>query len=655
MLNELRILAESLKSAGIKPPARHENLKALRKGSVFILRIGRNGLVTECEECPFDPNQDPLWTIDSGNNGVSFPGFNLALNPSPETMRFLAGCLRDLPKQLVKTGLAKDCSSDFLPMRSILERCAQSDASIEGFLKSSRTALEALLNSGRMSKLGSRIFEKAKKDREAKLTVILDSDQIGNAHPVASQGTEQFINKWLLDHRPTFTAGGKGAAPSKSQRDAYGETGRIKKAFPTARLPQIGETVLYSMSSESPCQERYGQSESDSFPVTEGLTDSMREALEFVVHRSREGRTWARIPPSGGDTGKDDLLIAYLSCRPDNQGVLANLLGFDSTDADYGLNFWEQASASVIQALRGIPSGPSADDIHVLVLSEVDRGRKRVVLARSISAMTIQQCVLDWNRDAGNTPDVRILSPKKEVGLVAPRPPFPGEILRCLRRTWLRQAQRPTDAAVTPGCRLAQVYAVFLDRDKVEATRLLELSLLRCSGLLMTLGELQARSEQARACPNARRDVLVVLPTLGILLNMTGRKKEVYMSESAFLLGRLFSLLDGLHAIYCKDIRKGHMPGRLLGNSLLATALEQPVTALDVCSQRMLPYQAWAATTTSTDHAGLARWHLGQMQQIAEAIHKHGLPQSTTPQDRAEMMLGYLARHEKPSTKEETS
>lgn len=117
------------------------------------------------------------------------------------------------------------------------------------------------------------------------------------------------------------------------------------------------------------------------------------------------------------------------------------------------------------------------------------------------------------------------------------------------------------------------------------------------------------------------------------------------MNASPFQIGRLFAFVDGLHAVYSEAVRK-KLPNQLLGNSLIATAFDRPQTALDLLRQRILPYHAWAKTVEG-EKAGLARWHLKEIGEIAAMLNKEGVPKTTSETDRAEMLLGYLARHEK--------
>jgi hypothetical protein len=81
---------------------------------------------------------------------------------------------------------------------------------------------------------------------------------------------------------------------------------------------------------------------------------------------------------------------------------------------------------------------------------------------------------------------------------------------------------------------------------------------------------------------------------LSLLLARLGYELQTFMKEPAYLIGRFLAQLDRLHAYYAKHV-SGKEDGlrQLLGNAIMATALESPLRAFELAGQRMLPYQAW--------------------------------------------------------------
>ncbi len=118
------------------------------------------------------------------------------------------------------------------------------------------------------------------------------------------------------------------------------------------------------------------------------------------------------------------------------------------------------------------------------------------------------------------------------------------------------------------------------------------------------------------------------------------------MTSAAFLVGRFLNLADSLHLEYCRHVRNNAVPPQLVGNALMATALETPEKALSMLSQRVLPYQAWARTVKEGDRVGLVKTFLKHLSDVSEQLKDAPLPQRSSDADKAQMLLGYLARVE---------
>jgi hypothetical protein len=139
-----------------------------------------------------------------------------------------------------------------------------------------------------------------------------------------------------------------------------------------------------------------------------------------------------------------------------------------------------------------------------------------------------------------------------------------------------------------------------------------------------------------------------LLPSIfGLLLAKLGHRKGEYVKGPPFLVGRLLSLADQLHVQYCYGVRKGQVPPQLVGNALMATALESPTKAVATLAQRILPYQAWARTVQGGDEVRLAKYLLGELGRVSAELKDAELPASCGDLEKAAMLLGYLARSEK--------
>ena len=122
------------------------------------------------------------------------------------------------------------------------------------------------------------------------------------------------------------------------------------------------------------------------------------------------------------------------------------------------------------------------------------------------------------------------------------------------------------------------------------------------------------------------------------------------MENVPYLIGRFLNLADGLHAIWCRNVKeKDPLPSQLLGSSLFASFQIGPVQAFASSALRIKPYLDWAKTNQTKDVA-LSRWYIGEIGRIAASIKNLGIPVRLSDLDKAEMLLGYLASSDKSIT-----
>jgi hypothetical protein len=88
-----------------------------------------------------------------------------------------------------------------------------------------------------------------------------------------------------------------------------------------------------------------------------------------------------------------------------------------------------------------------------------------------------------------------------------------------------------------------------------------------------------------------------------------------------------------LHRNYCSHERDGKVPPQLLGNALMPTALESPVAGLARLAERLPLYYRCADSQLRADLA-----------EVERALDKDGLPERCSDTEKAQMLLGYLAR-----------
>ncbi len=130
------------------------------------------------------------------------------------------------------------------------------------------------------------------------------------------------------------------------------------------------------------------------------------------------------------------------------------------------------------------------------------------------------------------------------------------------------------------------------------------------------------------------------------------------MKESAFLLGRSLRVTDEIHRLYCEVVRKKELPSELCGSSLLVGMMESPTTTLSQLAMRSAPYVKWARAYHDKEKGGLVHYWLKQWADLADQLHVLEWPKRMTPEERAQLFLGYMAsvpKSEKTTTDQSDS
>jgi hypothetical protein len=694
MLNELFDLSLSLSQFKLEMLPSHPDLKKMKRQSGFIVGIDQDGLPASIEFCNREL-METLWKIEPHNH-ASFPSLNLTtpiwgfpshvaaqlankrsehrsrlpaiqeaiqdhgkLTYSPNDRRLLTR-IREFPAEIQRTVDFVAGDKKFAAFPELLRRLAKSQQTVEGFLQKLsdteiRTAREGQVQIQWVEEmLIGKWSPKEKKFSEGTIPIVLDLSDCSRYQCRVADPEMRTIYFDLLSALPTGTIApkGKGTIQIKGTCAFTAATSGLQAKFPSPILPVIGKTYLMSMNSDAPCQFRYGMTESGIFPVSKPVSDSLQTGLEFITSRDREGKTWKAIPSA--NKKESDLLIAYLAEKPQIAIGLASLFA-EEISGGLDTPFFEETATSVCKALEG-EVGISKDSlIRLLVLTKVDPGRAQALLSKNITVGGVLHAAREWQTAARNLPTISFASMARDTRKIVwltPSCPSPASVMRCLRKTWIRGGTEKCDV---PGCTLGEVYGLFLDlsyKREDSARGILPMLLERHTGLLLALKQGQHTSNSSKTflenagSADAVYSALAAVSLLGILLFKLGRFKENYMNEAAFNLGRLFSLVDDLHSLYCQEVR-GSTTGQLLGNALMNTALSQPVTALALLSERMLPYQAWARTIDSGEKIGLAKWLLKEIGNTSSQIDLDSLPRLTTDSFKAEVILGYIRSNPK--------
>jgi len=676
MLNELFHLAVVIKEAGIIPLDWHKDLKPLPiatpKKPCYKILLRSDGSISGIE--PMHGERTSMLRKWEPSNGNSFPGFNVqplyritdedrkkrlrkwregkeavdvvelknwchetqSKNWDTKTSKKLTKCLEEIPSQLKER--CGDIPETLDSVKKLFERISTwKDDVVPRFAQALESSIWTSLERGEeTSTLLPILAHEGSADHEPKgdrgsISVFLDV-QDWRDYPVAHKETIKWINTCLVQ---THASCGDNVGDHNQAEDAFGlESVKHEDKLPEVKLPIIGGVKLRAMSGESPCQYRYGTIDAKSFRIGADSRRRAKGALEWLGSVEREGETWGRAD------GKE-LIFAYPAILPKVPPKLAAFLGTRKTD-DSEARF-ENYAKDVVNCLKGL--APSLKDIELRVFSlrKMDKARTKVGFHRNCSAQRIVDAAREWQQGCDNIPAIQITvwgKKKGEVILSGPKTPFPLQIAECLNRVW---KQDGTTQCEIKGIPKSAGIELFFEASVIQGMVLhwLTVALRNGGGLFLSMGNNMHHNEVFKLDGFNKHKQL--MPTiLGLLLWKLGIRKETYMNNPPYLLGRMLKLSDELHALYCKEVRRNSLPPQLLGNALMVAALDSPTQAIAQLALRIAPYLGWARTN-STESAGLSRYFLKEFGVVEAKLRDIALPGRLDDPARAQLLLGYIS------------
>ena len=702
MLNELFHLFESLKRSGVKLHSWHRHFKECPQGvkalSVELDNQGRAANVSLIND----------QTIRAGlrkyekATGYSFPSFNmppllqfvndeekeraaklrkvLGSKKPPEAairdkelahllsvstsgwvrpdksahgkdeMDKLNDCLSSVTQEL--TAILGEDTGESRSFVELLKRAQQTDglALYEQLLKRAIHEMKSELSES-TEWMDVLFFHSGKK----KIAIVLElADQSRFAYPANHPEVQTWVNDRLLATETTE----KGNQRDAVAPDAFAvEGGGMNDSFPEVKMSVLGKVKLRAMSSESPCQRRYGFADAKSFRVSQSVRQNMKNALEWITRDERRGKTWCDVSSLGGASA---MLIAYPSELPAKSPELAGLLGgVEEEQSDPDGSRFEACARRVTETLKGQPASSRHADLRVFVLTKPDGFRTKVLHSIRYTVQHLLDRADEWQALCRDSPPILIrqFGPKKGDKSVWKRPltPYPTEVVWCLNTNWQRMGRH---AETTFDLQISDSLSLLLADGPVlrsVATRAVRAITSNSLSLLLAIGQAVHQEMVHQMGKIYSKQALLLPQILGLLLGKLGYKKGTYMKSPPYLIGRLLSLADQLHVQYCREVRKGQVPPQLVGNALMTSAMETPEKALALFWQRIKPYHAWAQTIQGDDKVRLVKYFLGEMGRVSAALAETDLPNRCSDTDKVAMLLGYLASSEKRKSNDDSS
>lgn len=697
MLNELYDLSLSLEQAGIAPTEWHPDLKELPKISktkpCFKVYLAPDGAITKIEPIEDVARVEGLRKWQSGANGYSFPCFNVrplyktyagSGTNEAEKKRFdewLKGikkvqtlgddsvsvlksyvkssnqlwtddhnkrvneCLGRIPFQLRE--IIGDPPEEFRAVAALIERCSKIVA--DKFFQQLAAHLEEQIsrNPNECAKCAGFLLHSGRRPPGNDIALVLELSEGLSAYPLpaANSKIHQWINQRLLANKSVMAGG---SADSSQRLDAFGRTSADwEDKLAEVNMPVLGGVKLRAMNFESPCQARYRRIDTASFVVGADVRKRAKGALEWLTDEERKDKTWGNVSFARDDK---EVLLVYPSEIPEAPVGAAAMFGCAAINTPTQTARFVDYAQDVTNALRATHRPLKEVEMRVFALRKMDKARTQVSCNRRYTAERLIAAASEWQTSCGNVPIIQIRLWAKEKGAKpewhSVDTPFPLEVIWCLNTAWTKSANEPTRVREFTG---ADGISLLLD-EVVAVHSLLERALhaaMRNGGnLLIALAHAQHQNSIHKVNGKYEKQKLLLPAILGLLLAKLGQTKEDYMKSAPFLIGRMLGLADQIHHHYCQHVRNGQAPTQLIGNALMVTALEEPEKALALYAQRILPYQAWAKTVGG-EGAGLAKYFLSELGKACSEVALADIPRRCADADKAQMLLGYLARAEK--------
>ena len=716
MLNELKKLADSIQAAGFSGEDWDDNFKPIKTTSpCFIISLSNEGEIVDIRRLEQEKSK-ALRTWQGGSLGETFPSFNFQpfyklpkddnLTPSQKKEAFsnLVGTVKlaeSLPETIGSVKLQNREKADVKTAKCLGEIArkfftiittdvSEDDVFIhfENALKSFFTGTNKNFAETFNRKLATYLRSQLPKSvvpeqwdlwpilYATKEDVVLFFDlNDASDFSIASERGIKTINERLLSHKAVDSG-----LFQSLETDAFGlpvSQDELIEKLPEVKLPSVlANTKLRSMNGESKCQKRYGRIDAESYPVGREVRKTTKAAISWISSPEREGKTWAIA-------GSNELIFAYPKDMPPSPPPLARLLGngrsLIKTNEGNEARF-EKYAENALKGMKTLAStGMSNAEIEVFAIGKADKARRKVVFYRNYSLAKLDTAVSSWLAGADNIPPILLRKwPLKANGETPAKgkQPVPCEfhaplpiisVKLCFTR-WTYKAEEkltPMFSSVSIYKRdkndkegkfpLAYGLELFLGESVVTslAERMLSLILQGSSSLCIAAGNL-AHKREVLSNARAVSHLEIALPLMGILLHKLNRTKENYMGNSPYLIGRFLNLADGLHAVWCRNVKeKDPLPPQLLGSSLFASFQLNPVQGFANAGMRIKPYIDWAKTNKTGD-AALSRWFVGEFGRVTAAIEEAGIPSRLSDADKAEMLLGYLSSSRKDEVADAT-
>jgi len=439
-------------------------------------------------------------------------------------------------------------------------------------------------------------------------------------------------------------------------KDAFGGDGAgAQEDYDDVNAAGLGQIKLFAANDDIPCLARYGHIGAKMFSAGHNSREKARKALEYLLHRDRKGVTWKSLRKY---ENRNTVAFAYCTALKD-----ANVIQvFDSDDTEDNQNIYisEAATTNALKTFEGIAESASDAKIVIGILSAVDKGNTKILSSRHYPVARYTVGAKNWQKGCANIPDVIMpwVYSKDGKTIKGAIPMYPTRAVWLLNSAWRQDGERTERKQGNQKVPISKRFSssdaldfLFEENEIIQERIDNGLSVL-VEKSIHALIAARLKGILNRYQPGNKMEfhndyLLHMLPTLyGLLLHKKGIRKENYMKESIFNLGRLFAVADRLHILYSQDVRQGDIPLRLIGNDHISLAMQNPQEAFVALGKRLMhPYYSWAKRSQdkTTPFGKEVGWCLWDITKHTQLLTDEVFPEEINDADRAKLILGYLS------------
>lgn len=712
MLNELLTLKRGAEAAGIELEIRHPDIKDSRNIPTFVVTLDEKGRAIGIR---IKPTEITPWTLRDGmHNSFPFVQIKSALMThefsSEDPMILQALDRRNEERRTSFQKLLKkfEHNTDSLaewPPDGLIKRVQERLIETQGISPAGKVValtMERFVHACSKPNGGETLLRSISKLVISEIKKNADNSFLDTAIGLLLGKFDAKQNEWENQSGILFEASHKTSKPifhskvlsalsdclntveKQDETKAHATCGLTSKSvaiiqdkFPQPNLPVLGQTYLFARNGASKANTRYGQSSVETMPVGVDIANSLSAALSELTDDSRVNITWRAIP--GEAPKQKDLLIAYVEQALNTavvQGLTEEFEDFEEESDHQGSSpsvaSFEAQTTRLVESIKGVVDGDFRNSkVRFLVFRKLDPANRKIVFSSSRKTGSLYDAATDWGLGERNLPSHLSLVAKFGKSKPAKRKPphvAPLGLIAFSKKIFRRGGE---DSQEVAGLTASEAMLLFLDRassSDVAKNRRVERFLrmiLRRRGELCKNASHLLRKNKMDLVNKQNREALRTATVIGLLLHKLNRKKEQYMSETAFKLGQLLAAADVVHAGYCIDVRAGSIPPSLLGNQMFAMAQSSPEKALALWCRRWKPYDGWArklqhkpekiATYESMKNSknksesqkgwdvikALRNWR--DMKPLAESLKESLQNCEINDSYRAELLLGYMA------------